>query len=193
MRNRKIVVIAFILAAVLAIGVGYAAFTTALFINGTTEISDEVVEFTGQINFTKAYSNDVTYGHAWVGEEDPTTEENPHQPEDGSAYAGFHVFGMTVQGQRVQFTYTIENGSDTDVDLTIKATPGTNTEYFAVTTSIGGDTVRVAAGTSTTVSVTVLLLKDADGQSVDPTSWSIEYTATQVEEEETTTTTQDVQ
>lgn len=182
MKNRKLVIIAFMLAAVLTVGIGYAGYTTALFINGTAEIEQEVIEFTEGVNFTNATSNNNNYGHAWVGETDPN-ENNSTDPATtftASPHAGFHVFGMTLQGEGVQFTYTIANNSDYNVDLTLSVKPGPNTEYFAVTTSIGGESVRIPAGEETTVQVTVLLLKDAPETAVEPASWNIEYSATSV-------------
>ena len=165
MKNRRIVLIAFMLVSVCLMGIGFAAYSTTLAINGTTAVSAEAVEFTEDVQFTSVTSSNEAFGTATVG--------------DGQT-ATFTVDGMTAYNDRVQFTYTITNGSDFDVniEITTHPTPATPSKC-TVTTALSANTIAKQGGTIT-ATVTVVLNENVT-EAVDPINWTIEYTATSID------------
>ena len=163
MKNRRIVLIAFMLVSVCLMGIGFAAYSTTLAINGTTAVSAEAVEFTESVQFTSVTSSNEAFGTATIG--------------DGQT-ATFTVDGMTAYKDRVQFTYTIKNAStyDVNIDITTHPTPATPSKC-TVTTALSANTI--AAGESITATVTVVL-NETITAAIDPINWTIEYTATSV-------------
>lgn len=170
MRNRKIVVIAFILAAVLTIGIGYAAYSTTLTIHGQTSVSAGAVNFTKTVKFTDATSDNTAFGTADVS-------------NDGQS-ASFTVSGMTAYNDRVQFTYTITNtsGQDVNIEITTRPTPA-STSKCTVTTALSSNTIPNDGSITATVTV---VLNETVTTAQAPINWTIEYTATSVDEEVTT-------
>lgn len=166
MKNRKTVIIAFLLVAALVLGIGYAAYSTKLFINGTAEVASEAVAFTKAVTITDAQTSDATYGTATIG--------------DGQ-YATFKVFGMTQKDQRVTFTYTITNNSDVDVKVNCTTLPTTTAanSIFSVVQGMHSE-VTIAKGTSAKVTVTVVLNQDVEAK-VDPVAYTMEYTVVGVD------------
>lgn len=152
MRKQKTIFGLAILAAILMLGIGYAAVSDIdLNIGGTagaTADSDFDVVFTeGEgditINKTAAPNSTVT---AAIDETDKTE-------------ADISVAGLTTKGEKVEVTYTIANNSaDLAASLTA-TTSNTNTEYFSVTSSILETPVVVEKDNSTTIKVTVELIK----------------------------------
>lgn len=164
MKNRRNTIIAFMLVAVLAMSVGFAAYSTTLAINGTTSVSQEALDFTEDVQFTAAASSNEAFGTASIG--------------DGQT-ATFNVSGMTQYNDRVQFTYTITNAStyDVNINITTHPTPATASKC-TVTTALSANTI--AAGASITATVTVVLNETVTTVQ-NPISWTIEYTATSVD------------
>ena len=162
MKNRRIALIAFMLVAVLTMGIGFAAYSTTLAINGTTAVSGDAVEFTEDVQFTHVTSSNEAFGTATIG--------------DGQT-ATFEVNGMTAYNDRVQFTYTITNNSDYDVNIEISThpTPATASKC-TVTTALSANTIAKQGGTIT-ATVTVVL-NETVTTAINPISWTIEYTAT---------------
>ena len=170
MKNRKFLIIAFVLAAALTIGVGYAAYSTTLGIYGTTSVSADALEFTEDVHFTTVTSTNEAFGRAFV--------------DEGGQTATFTVDGMTAYNDRVQFTYTIVNESTYDVNIVISTHPTpASTSKCTVTTALSSDTIPAAG--SITATVTVVLNEDVT-TAINPINWTIEYTATSVDEEVTT-------
>ena len=165
MKNRRFALVAFMLAAVLVMGVGFAAYSTTLAIHGTTAVSAEALEFTKDVQFTAVTSSNEAFGTATIG--------------DGQT-ATFKVDGMTAYNDRVQFTYTILNNSDYDVaiDITTHPTPASNSKC-TVTTALSANTIAKQGGTIT-ATVTVVLNETVTA-AIDPINWVIEYTATSIE------------
>ena len=164
MKNRKFTLIAFMLIAVLTMGIGFAAYSTTLAIHGTTEVSAEALEFTEDVQFTAASTSNAAFGTASVG--------------DGQT-ATFAVSGMTQYNDRVQFTYTITNSSDFDVNIEISTHPTpASTSKCTVTTALSADTI--VAGGSITATVTVVLTETVTTVQA-PINWTIEYTATSID------------
>ena len=164
MKKRRIVLAAFMIIAVLTMAIGFAAYSTTLSINGTTAVSPDAIEFTKDVKFTNVVSSNEAFGTASVG--------------DGQN-ATFTVDGMTAYNDRVQFTYTIANDSDYDVNILISTHPTpASTSKCTVTTALSSNTI--AKGGTITATVTVVLNENVS-VAVDPINWTIEYTATSIE------------
>lgn len=166
MKNRRIALIAFMLVAVLTMGIGFAAYSTTLSVSGTTAVSQDAVDFTHSVKFVSAVSDREAFGKATVA-------------ADGMS-AGFEVSGMSKTGDVVAFTYTIQNTSQYDVSVVLTTTPtaAKTDPNFTVTAAPGS--LTVSAGGSATVTVSVALHNDISAF-VAPIAWTIKYTATSVE------------
>jgi len=164
MKKRRIIILAFMLIAVMVVGIGFAAYSTTLAIHGTTAVSAEALQFTNDVQFVDASSDNEAFGTA----------------EANGQTASFTVNGMTAYNDRVTFTYTIMNNSDYDVNIAITTHPTpASPSKCSVTTMLSSDTIAKNGGTIT-ATVIVVLNEDVT-QAIAPINWTIEYTATSVE------------
>ena len=139
-RNIKAIVGLVLLVAVLLVAVGYAAITaTQLTINGTANAT------TKQENFTVEFTGTPTVSDADKVEAKLVAQKPLN--------AIMNVSKLTAKGDTATATYTIAN---TSADLSA-TTSNTNDEYFKITQNIAKATV--AAGDTTTITVTVELIK----------------------------------
>lgn len=147
MRNKKTFIGIVLLIAVLLIGIGYAAVTRTLTIEGSAKVSPDdnnfIVQFTGTP--TTGGNGTTTAG---INEGDATK-------------ATIEVEGLTTKGQKATATYTIENVSKA-ADLTAylsldtKNTTNSNEDYFKVTHEFAEESVAVNGTTTVTISVEVM-------------------------------------
>ena len=144
MKRRNTYVGAVLLLAVLMLGIGYAAMSNiTLNINGSASATVEDENFKVKFTGTPTVSN-ATNVVAEV--------EEDHK-------ASITVTGLTAKGDSETATYTIENASeDLSAELAIPSISNDNTEYFKVTTDMDA-AKTITAGTTTTVTVTVELVK----------------------------------
>ena len=164
MKNRRFALIAFMLAAVLTMSIGFAAYSTDLLITGQTRVDANALNFTNQVVFTEASTSNATYGTADIA-------------EDGQS-ATFDVFGMTQEGQYVDLTYTIKNNSSydvTNIEVTTRPTHVGDTKCVVSTVLSAHE---IPAGGSITATVTVQLKETVTQATTTPITWSIVYTAT---------------
>lgn len=150
MRKRNTYVGLILLVAVLMLGIGYAAITNiTLNINGSANaiVSDE--------NFKVKFTGTPTVSDETIVEATITDDTN----------ATITVNSLVSKGDKVTATYTIENASeDLSASVAVPTVVNSNEEYFNVTTDMSSATT-VTAGDTTTVTVTVELIKtpiDAD-------------------------------
>ena len=118
MKNRKTIIVAFVLVACMLIGVGFAALSTRLDITGTTNISKEFID--------EEFSNDVYFvsGEFVAGEYDidsgKATQDSVIPASNGrTASASFTSNNMAAKGDFVIVKFTIKNESDFDVAVSI--------------------------------------------------------------------------
>ena len=158
MKNRKTVIVAFMLCAVMLLGVGYAALTDTLDINGSADVNVSALN--------AEFEEDVYFSAAVANETGNTASIN----QDNNDKASFSAKTLKAKGDTVTFTFTITNKSAHDVVITPKlnATQGnTNEEYFKITSDWNGAAKTVAATTDAsnpstiTYTVTIELIKDA--------------------------------
>lgn len=170
MKNRKTVVVAFLLIAAMLLGVGYAALTDTLNLAGDFEVS--------HANAENAFDEDVYFSAVSSGE--GYTAEILSDPDRGYV----KVTGLSGQGDTISVTYTIKNENAFPVSVLIDPinTTTTNTEYFKVTSSLGAEAFTIDANGTRDVVITFELLKTpvlAENQTVSGT-FAIEYDVTSV-------------
>ena len=150
MKNRKIVVVGFLLVAALLLGIGYAALTDTLDITGSVDVNQAAAE--------EAFNEDIYFSAAVANQTGNTASVNA----DNNDKASFTVNSFKGAGDQATFTFTIKNDGDVDATVTPKlnATLGnTNTEYFTITSDWNGATKDLAAGAEITYTVTVEMIK----------------------------------
>ncbi len=155
MKNRKTVVVAFLLIATMLLGVGYAALTDVLDINGTAEVSKGEAEaaFNDDIYFTNAVAANAADGD--------TAEVSTSDPD----MATFNAASLSKVGDKAVFTFTIINKGDSQLNAIIDpefaegAAGNDNTEYFKVTSNWNGEPQILLQGETAEYEVTVELLK----------------------------------
>ena len=150
MKNRRNVVIAFMIVAVMLLGIGYAALSDTLDITGSADVNQSAAE--------EAFNEDIFFSAAVANETGNTASVNA----DNNDKASFTANTLKGKGDKVTFTFTITNDGDVAADVTPKlnATLGnTNPEYFSITSDWGGATKTLDAHSEITYTVTVELLK----------------------------------
>lgn len=161
MKNRKFIVVAFMLVACMIVGVGYAVLTDTLNLEGDAEVS--------HTNAENAFDGDVYFSAVSTGD-GYTAEILQTNPDKGN----FTVTGLEGINDTVTITFTIMNDSDIAALVKMDAvnTILTNDTYFAVTYSIDATGVQIPAGGTQDVTVTVKLLKTpvlAENQTISGT------------------------
>lgn len=150
MKNRKLVIVAFLLVAVMLLGVGYAALSDTLDITGSADVNQSAAE--------EAFNEDVFFSAAVANEAGNTASINA----DNNDKASFTANTLKGKGDKVTFTFTIKNDGDVDATVTPKlnATLGnTNPEYFAISSDWDGAAKTLAAHSEVTYTITVELIK----------------------------------
>ena len=175
MKNRKIVVVAFLLIAVLLLGVGYAAVTDTLTIIGNAHIDMGQVETTFDQNIY--FSAAVATSSTGTGTTDDVASFTPDD-------ATFTANKLAIVGEKSVFTFTITNDGNVDAVISVNATKlsgdtnpsNSNTEKFTVTYAYpDGMTVAKDGGTITVV-VTVEVANPVT--TATSATFGIELTAT---------------
>ena len=150
MKNRRNVVVAFLLIAVMLLGVGYAALTDVLDITGSADVNQSAAE--------EAFNEDVYFTAAVANQTGNTASVNA----DNKDKASFTANTLKGKDDVVTFTFTIVNEGDVAAEVTPTlnaATGNTKPEYFEITSDWDGATKTLEAGGSLTYTVTVKLLK----------------------------------
>lgn len=170
MKNRKTVVVAFLLVAVMLLSVGYAALTDVLDITGSADVNQSAAE--------ESFNEDIHFSTAVANQTGNTASVNA----DNKDKASFTANTLKGKDDEVTFTFTIVNEGDlaATVTPTLNATAGnTKPEYFDISSDWDGETKTLAAGGSLTYTVTVKLLKTPT-ETISG-SFLIELTATSVD------------
>ena len=184
MKNRKRVVVSFLLVACMLIGVGYALVTDVLEINGSTTVNQSAAE--------DAFDNDVYFSDAVAvlapGQSTTTNTASIETGNNDSAL--FTVNSLQGAGDSASFTFTVTNDGDLDALVTpsLAAQGNSTPEYFSITSDWAGQPRTIAAGQSATYTVTVTLIKTPT--STVHGSFHILLTATSGAEDETTDSTE---
>ena len=168
-QNKKTLQIClFVLVAVVALGIGYAAISAVnLIINGNATASVNQENF--KVHFTQAQS--ITGSTGASGTSSIDTQDDTK--------AMFDVTGLTKVGDYAEAVYTVRNDSNgIGAEITLNLT-NSNSEYFKVTETILDD--KLQAGEETTAKVKVEMIKTPITDSVS-TSITATLTASPIED-----------
>ena len=150
MKRRRTLITSLLLVAALVLGIGYAALTDVLDINGSATINQSAAE--------DAFDMDVYFSAAVANEDGNTASVNSNDNDKAS----FTVNTLKGKGDKATFTFTIKNDGDVDAVVTpvfAAADGNNNPEYFAVSSDWAGQAKTIAAGGSETYEITIELLK----------------------------------
>ncbi|MBQ2805578.1 MAG: hypothetical protein IJF08_00860 [Clostridia bacterium] len=146
MKNRRIILIAFLLCSCMIVGLGYAAYSEVLDISGTAEL-DQDETHDGNVYFSSATpANNLDTASI--------VENNPDK-------ATFSINSISHVDQYATFTFTITNENDEPYDVAVRAYTNNADadEYYSITCDIGGgevgDTAVLPAHGTLDVLVTV--------------------------------------
>ena len=175
MKKRRTTIIALLLVAALALGIGYAALADDLFITGSANISAENAEsaFAADVYFTKAVIS-ADKGTAVIG-----ADKNGEASDKVTITVNDDV--LAGQGDSVICALEISNVGDLDAKITLDSVVASKSEYFKVTTSWGNTTEQtLGAGETLDLTVTITVLKTP---TVDvSTTFDLGFTAEAIEE-----------
>ena len=150
MKNRRNVVVAFMLVAVMLLSIGYAALTDTLDITGSADVNQSAAE--------EAFNEDIYFSAAVANEAGNTASVN----NDNNDKASFTAKTLKGKGDKVTFTFTINNDGDVAATITPKLNASlgnTNPDYFKLTSDWNGEAKVLGAGSEITYTVTIELLK----------------------------------
>lgn len=151
MKKNRTIIISLLLIAALALGIGYAAVTGHLVVNGvvTTQAEAFLVQFTKYD--TIATKNDSA-----------TIVGTPGTLPDKTV--SFTVSGLATKGDFITGQFTIKNNNGFTMYLEKPTIENVDSNIFTVTTSWDSNTdpVELAAGAETTIDVTVTLDESCD-------------------------------
>lgn len=148
MKNRKSIIVMFLIAVVLCVGIGFAAVSDTLTIDGSASVGDINANFDNNVYFSAAQV---------VNEKDgDSVTITGTKPDDVSFTCG----SLLVANDKAEFKFTVKN--DNDIAASVAINLGTNTgetDYFEITTDYSANSATIAAGGTWDVTVTVKLLK----------------------------------
>ncbi|MBE6707398.1 MAG: hypothetical protein E7577_07135 [Ruminococcaceae bacterium] len=164
MKNRRIVIVAFLLAAILCLGIGFAAVNDTLFVDGLLSFNpsaldekvDEEVYFDEATVVISATGADKTNVTAVVGD----VEGDDDVDDKLTVTVPDTVFSDV--GQSVTVNVNVVNTStNKDADVTVTPTiPTELSKYFSITMT--PETATVAASGSQTYAITITLVSVTD-------------------------------
>lgn len=166
MRNRKVIIVSFMLIACMILAIGFAALNDTLNIEGDMEVSHT----NAQNAFDKeVYFSAVSTGTGYTAEILTTNNDK----------GNFTVTGLAGKGDTVSITFTISNDNDFAVECKMDPvnTAATNTEYFKATTNVGENAFQIEANSTYDVVITIELLQTpqlSEGQTISGT-YNVEY------------------
>lgn len=165
MRRRRTLIIAFVLTASLALGIGYATTSDTLTIGGGVTIDEQAFE----VKFTdyQTVALNTTDGVAATATSIPNKSVT------------FNVTGMSKKDDTLKGTFTIKNENEFTMYLNDITVTNTNAE-FTVTTSLDEmtDPVELVQNETTTVDVIVTLNQGVSAESVKSFTIEIDASAT---------------
>ncbi len=168
MKNRKFIIVAFVLISVMVIGIGYAALTDIFIMDGNAVVNQtkENTVFDENIYISNAVVNGS--GTSGVADTASTDSTNPDK-------ASFTVKSLALEGEEPTFVFTIKNDSDFDATIANTVCTVDNSEYFSVAATVPTDPICYSQGTLD-VTVTVTLIKALTTEQT--ANITVNYTAT---------------
>ncbi|MBE6664224.1 MAG: hypothetical protein E7602_06980 [Ruminococcaceae bacterium] len=151
MKAKRSIVIAFLLVAVMVLGVGFAAVSTVLDITGKADVNPD-----------SAFKQDIYFDSATANDAGNTAAVNVNDDNKAS----FTANNLSGKGDSASFTYVIKNDGDLDATISVTACAVSvgDTSIFNIETD--WDAAQpLAAGGDATITVTVSL-KETPAESV---------------------------
>ena len=180
MKKRRTTIIALLLVAALALGIGYASLADDLFITGSAKVLADNAEdaFAADVYFTKAVMS-AEKGTAVIG------NDNNGEASDKVTIT-VNDNALAGQGDSVICALEISNVGDLDAVVKLNSINVPNSEFFKVTTSWGANVEQaLGAGETLDLTVTITVLKTP---TVDvETTFDLSFVATAVGTETATT------
>jgi hypothetical protein len=177
MKNRKTVVVAFLLVAVMLLGVGYAALTDTLTLigNATIDMKQAEVNFDEKIYFSAAEV---------VSSPNTAVDQVGGVNTDDATYT---VHSLATMGDTATFKFTIKNESNVTVRIDIPENKlsgaandsNTNPTFFSISYAYSNAERTIPSGGTLDVIVTVKVI--APVTSATGATFGMEYTATTVD------------
>ena len=179
MKKKKLAVAAFVTAAALTLGIGYAALSDSMQIDGTMNVNGGTA-FDADIYFTSAGEVDATGYTATIA-----TDKDK---------ASFTVSGLSGAGESVTIPFVISNFGDNDAWVSVKTAPNASSELhpnygtiYTVSTDLtsakklGKATVSEGNTTATTltVNVTVTMIATPEDPVADTFTVMLDVTSTE--------------
>ena len=182
MKNKKIAVIAFMLIAVLTLGIGYATLSDTLTLRGSAEVTAAGAEvgFDEKIYFTGATVTDGSTTGSYI---------DTANISDDKDIASFSVNSLNSSDDVVVLTFTVSNFSDHDAVITIKdfisgstteVNPYESNSNFDITYQIanGGQVAKKTGTVDVTVTIRLAEGVSAPTSGNMTASFTCELTAT---------------
>ena len=148
MKKRRTLIISLLLVAALCLGIGYAAVTDTLTINGSASLdgSELVEEFDGDVYFS-----------AYPEASGKLTESTLSADKDTATFA---VEGLNQIGETVVLNYTIKNEYKNPVWVSLSGDPANaSNQYIAITHDFPAEAQELASGATIDVQVTVTVIE----------------------------------
>ena len=171
MKNRKTIIVAFLLVAALCLGIGYAAINDTLTINGVANISTDaaITEFDEDIYFTGVTNNSdciatVVDGEGNVVNEYETAKSDLAKIEINNT--------LGVQGDTATATFKVKNAGNSTATVAVTA-PGS--DNFATKTD--KVSYSIAAGEEIDITITITLRYTVDTESITNEAFVITLSA----------------
>lgn len=184
MKNKRNVIIAFILICCLCLSIGYAAITDTLVINGTSVAgvdnpNNDDTPDENQTPVEKAFDEKLGF----TASENKTTTDGITVTGNEASYnfvdtVSFSASGFDAVGETAVVAFTIKNAStDFDASIAVPTITNNNTTYFEVTSDWGAAAKVISAnGDTEVVTVTVKLIKLPDTN--ESATFSLTFQAT---------------
>ena len=156
MKNRRIAILAFLLAAVLCLGVGYALAPDDLAINGTVSVDAEAVaeDFAKNVYFADADNGSVTGVTATIG--NPTSDSSEANANDVLTIAVDDTV-LTAQGDTAVVTVKVKNDNKGNKAQIATVVTGDTENRFTVTVTNDATDNTIDAEGFATLTVTIKL------------------------------------
>ena len=189
MKNRKIVVVGFLLVAALLLGIGYAALTDTLTIIGNAHVDMDTANKTFDERIYFSAAEVITSEGTGTG----TTDDVVSFSADDATYTANK---LAITNEKSVFKFTITNDSNVDAVISVNATKlsgaenpsNTNADKFTVTYAyyindelVEDNLIVAKQGGTIDVKVTVTLIEPVTNAT--SATFGIELTATSIDPE----------
>jgi len=143
MKNRKTIIVAFMLVACMIVGVGYALVVNTMDIGGTASVSREEAEkaFNQDIYFSGVVVEGVLKPEGVVAGDNKGYTANINTNNNDKAQ--FTVTGLSSQDDSVEIIFRVENKGDLNAGLIVVSHTNSNPTYFDVDYYVGSSEIDV--------------------------------------------------